>query len=383
MLDAKKARDLAADTYWKGLEALNIARIWLPFYCGNAEDAEDALDEMQYEARTDPDFDPDLDEFLDIEDAIEACHKAQDSVDHMDAVVRGDGYVLDAAEAAYNAAAGAYQDCVAQAIKRCPIKPNINFGFDGTIFSNPKPQAPPPPPGDPPFGPKKVVPPIKAIPGGYSAPPATPASGTATAPGTGDTSTPPPSAPPATPPGTPPGKPSTPSGGNNAPPSTTTTTTTTATTSGSTALPCSPTVGDCERLRLVWLQKSAEANAAQANATRARANADQKLLAADAAEKTAADAAAAVPNVDEGTGWVESGGIRLTSRDLKLASAASQQALDDYQAGKITAGQLQDVWQKSGDAEEIAKLRDAENAAVAAAQKQAADAARAAASAKA
>jgi hypothetical protein len=124
--------------------------------------------------------------------------------------------------------------------------------------------------------------------------------------------------------------------------------------------PCSDAADDCEKLRLIWQQKEAEAAAAQANA----------------------DAAAAVPNISEGSGWMESNGIRLTSHDLALASAASKQAFADYQAGKITADELQKIWGDSGDAAAIAKLRKAEDAAIAAAKKKVDEAAQAAAAAR-
>jgi len=169
-------------------------------------------------------------------------------------------------------------------------------------------------------------------------------------------------------------------------PSTGGTTTTTTTSGGHPTTQSRPprpvTEEDCEKLRLIAVQKEAAAAAAQANANAANIDADAKAkLAADAAA-AAATAAANVPKVSEGSGWMESDGKRLTSHDLQLENEASRQAYDDYKAGKITAEQLQEIWGKWGDKEAIDKMRKAEQEKIDAAKKKAADAAQAAAAAK-
>ena len=220
-------------------------------------------------------------------------------------------------------------------MKKCPFKPNLGWDYDwrrhGMDWTPPPPPTTPPapPPGPPPHGPL-----------------------------TQPQETPPPPPPPP----------------NTGGPGTTETPRTTE------KPPC-PTADDCEKLRLIWNEKQAEAFALQANADKARADADQKQKEADDKAKAAADAKAAIPAINEGSGWMESGGVRLTSHDLQLSSAASQQAFSDYQAGLITMDQLQQIWGQNGDAAAIAKLRDAENAAIEAAKKKADDLAAEAASA--
>lgn len=263
---------------------------------------------------------PTSEELAEARAAEEDCEESEARFDQEDSALIQAGRAILSAQSALDDLLEEYRQCIREYLKKCPFKPNI--GVDYHWRGSDLGWTPPPPPTTPPGPPPQGPPPHRPL----ARPPEAPKT---------------------------------------------------------TEQPPCPTSDDCEKLRLIWEQKQAEAKALQANADRAKAYADQKQAEADAAAKTAADAQAAVPKVNKGTGWMESGGITLTSHDLQLANAASQQAYADYKAGRISLEQLQDIWAKSGDPAEIIKLRDAENAAIAEAQKKADDAANTAAAAKA
>jgi len=301
--------------------------------CGYAEEGDDYAEDLIWSHSGIEGYHLPLDLTDELNRAWKECDEAEEDAEHAEAIARGLAAVAEAAQDAYDQAVSAYKECETNLAKSsCPVKPaDLSLGQD---FWQPWPA--------PPTKPK----------------PEWPKSGaTSTAPG----------APPGTPPVT--------AGGGGV------TTNTVEHPGTRTKEPCSEQ--DCEELRRVWLDKQAEAQAAQANADNAASEAATAEAAAAKAEQAAAAAAAAVPKIDQGSSWMESGGIRLTSHDLKLASAASQQAFADYQAGKISADQLQDIWGKSGDAAAISKLHQAEQDAVDAAQMKADEAAQAAAAAKA
>jgi len=319
ILDAITALKEARAEYAAAVQAYDFWDYWSYEDCADADAWHEYIVGLSMQALMAGSGGPTAEELASARQADEDCKDSEAKFDEADTALIAAGKALRLAQADLDSLTDEFRKCLLEEMKKCPFK--LKLGWDYDWRHSGMDWTPPPPPVTPPQ------------------PPAGP----------------PPHGPLAQPPETP----------------------------KTVEKPPCPTADDCEKLRLIWNEKQAEAFALQANADKARADADQKQKDADAKAKAAADAKAAIPTINEGSGWMESGGIRLTSHDLQLASAASQQAFADYQAGRITGDQLQQIWAQSGDAAAIAKLRDAENAAIEAAKKKAEDLAAEAASANA
>jgi hypothetical protein len=142
---------------------------------------------------------------------------------------------------------------------------------------------------------------------------------------------------------------------------------------------------DCRELRSRCEEARRAAEAASQAARDARAAAERARADCDAARRRLVEAEAALQAAEadrpDENSWIEGGGRRITTHDLRLKSAASQAAWDAYQRGEMTAQGLEAEWRRLGEEGALDELRraDAESRAARQAKARAdADAARAA-----
>jgi hypothetical protein len=121
--------------------------------------------------------------------------------------------------------------------------------------------------------------------------------------------------------------------------------------------PCEEQRRNCDELRRIAEEKRRAAAEAEERARQAQAAAEAAEQAAREAEERAREAEREAEPDPEGS-WVESEGRRITSRDLRLRSAASQQAWRAYRNGQMTAQQLEQRWKELDSPEELEKLRE-------------------------
>ena len=118
---------------------------------------------------------------------------------------------------------------------------------------------------------------------------------------------------------------------------------------------------DCDELRRRCDEARRAAEAAEQAARDARARADRGRADCDAARGRRAEAEAALRaaegDVPDESSWVEGGGRRITTHDLRLKSAASQAAWDAYQRGDLSAQQLEAEWRRLGEEGALEEMR--------------------------
>jgi len=126
--------------------------------------------------------------------------------------------------------------------------------------------------------------------------------------------------------------------------------------------------GPCDDKIATAMEADGACATARAKAEAAQDDADAKADAAADAETAASTAAAeakakadilavADAALDPGSSYVEDDEGRITSGDLALKNEASAAAYAAYQAGEMTAGELEDEWSRLGDRETIEELR--------------------------
>lgn len=129
-----------------------------------------------------------------------------------------------------------------------------------------------------------------------------------------------------------------------------------------------PRKGPCDDKIAAAMEADGGCAAARAKAEATQAAADAKGDAAADAETAASTAAAeakakadilavADAALDPGSSYIEDDEGRITSGDLALKNQASAAAYAAYQAGKMTAGELEAEWSRLGDREAIEELR--------------------------
>ena len=117
----------------------------------------------------------------------------------------------------------------------------------------------------------------------------------------------------------------------------------------------------CDELRALAKQARADCGSSRAETERLESDASRAEAESKTAEERrgAAERELADASKEPGPGsWIEDDEGRITQRDLELKRAASKAAWDDYKAGAIGAGELEQTWREMGERAALERLRE-------------------------
>jgi len=160
MLAAQATFNQDWENYWSAIANAAVAQYWADYYCEDAEDGSDYLDTLKsYDARGQAYV---VSVVFAVRRAWDKCLEAEADEAHAEDAALGAAILLDASWEDYDEAAAAYQECVKNLIKSCPLSSHmgLSFGnpFSGSDLYLPWPNVPTSPPGQPPYGEKTEIP---------------------------------------------------------------------------------------------------------------------------------------------------------------------------------------------------------------------------------
>jgi len=166
MLAAQATFNQDWENYWSAIGSAAVAQYWADYYCEDAQEGSDYLDTLKaYDASGQAYV---LSVVLAVQRAWDKCVEADADEARAEDAALGAAVLLDASWEDYDEAAAAYQECVKNLVKSCPLSSHegLSLGnpFNGSDLYLPWPIIPTLPTGNPPHGQKPEIPKTEGVP---------------------------------------------------------------------------------------------------------------------------------------------------------------------------------------------------------------------------